>query len=244
MMAIFNGALTLNRQMMLGLREAPDAVRRGFLLILLVGMLVGAVNGISELIQTVTPERATETLRRQIETQVDQLVLSSNNPSTVELTRIINENKEPFFQLVEELLALPTPLPRPVGQIFQLLATIVSRPLSYLGGMLLAAVAAHVVARQLGGQGSIQQMIALGSLSVAPHALDALAFIPGLGSTFTLIAWVWGLVLLIVATGVAHRLDSARASMAVLLVPLLLILLGGLASCLLLVLLVVAAGGA
>jgi hypothetical protein len=244
MMQIFNGALTLNRKMMLSLREAPDAVRRGFLLILLVGMLVGMVNGISELIQTATPAQATETLRRQVEAQVDQLVLSSNNPSTAELTRIINENEEPFFQLFEDLLSLPTPLPRPVGLAFQLLATIVSRPLSYLSGMLLAAVAAHVVARQLGGQGSIQQMIALGSLSVAPHALDALAFIPGLGGTFTLIAWVWGLVVLVVATSVAHRLDSARASIAVLFVPLLLIVLGSLAFCLLLALLVAAAGGA
>jgi hypothetical protein len=243
MIELFNGALTLNRNLMLGLREAPDAVRRGFLLILFVGALVGAVSGINNLIQNATPERTAQTLRRQLDTQVNQLVLSSNNPGTAELTRVINENKEPFFQMFEELLSLPTPLPRPVGQVFQLLAAIVSRPLNYLGGMLLAAVVAHAVARQLGGQGSIQQQIALSSLSVAPHALDALAFIPGLGSTFTLIAWVWGLVVLVVATSVAHRLDTTKAVMAVLFVPLLLIVLGTLAFCILLALLVALVGG-
>jgi hypothetical protein len=238
MIELFNGALTLNRTMMLGLREAPDAVRRGFLLILLVGMLVGAVNGINELIQNATPERTVQTLRRQIDTQINQLGLILNTPGMAEVTRVINENEEPFFEMIEELLSLPTPLPRPMAQVFQLLAAIVSRPLNYLGGMLLAAVAAHVVARQLGGQGSIQQQIALSSLAVAPHALDALAFIPRLGSTFTLIAWVWGLVVLIVATSVAHRLDSTKAVMAVLFVPLLLIVLGTLALCMLLALLV------
>ncbi len=80
--------------------------------------------------------------------------------------------------MLEELLALPTPLPRPMSLLFQLLATTVSRPLSYLSSMLLAAAAAHVVARQFGGQGTIQQTVALGSLSVAPHALDALAVVP------------------------------------------------------------------
>lgn len=243
MMELFNGALTLNQTVMRGLREAPDAVRRGFLLVLFVGTLVGTVNGISNTIQNATPERAVQTLRGQLEAQIDQLVLTSNDATTAELTRLINENEEPFFQLIEDLLALPSPLPRPVGQAFQLLASVVTTPLTYLSGMLLAAAAAHAIARQLGGQGSLQQMVGLASLSVAPHALDALAFIPNLGATFSLIAWVWGLIILVAATSVAHRLDSARATLAVLLIPLMLILLGALSFCLLLALLVSAVGG-
>ncbi|PDW03880.1 Yip1 family protein [Candidatus Viridilinea mediisalina] len=243
MIELFNGALTLNRNVMLGLREAPDGVRRGFLLILFVGLLVGAVNGINDLIRSATPERTVQNLRNQVNTQMNQLVLTSNSPATADITRVVNENKEPFFTMMEELLALQTPLPRPVALVFQLLAATVSRPLSYLGWMLLGAVAAHIIARQLGGQGSIQQMVALGSLSVAPRALDALAFIPIMGGTFSMIAWVWGLVVMITATSVAHRLDVGKAAMAVLFIPLLLIVLGFFSLCMLLALLVAAVGG-
>lgn len=244
MMELFNGALTLNQNVMRGLRESPDAVRRGFLLVLFVGLLVGAANGVSAAIRGATPERQVAALRAEFERQMDQLVLGSNDEGTQELTRIINENEEPAFQLIEDLLALPTPLPRPVGVAFQLLAALVSTPLSYLAGMLLAAVVAHITARQLGGQGTIQQTVALGSLSVAPHALDALAFIPGLGGLLTTVAWFWGLAILIAATSVAHRLDSLRAALAVLLYPLLLALLGFLGLCMLFAVLVALAGAA
>lgn len=242
MMELFNGALTLNQDLMRGLRESPDAVTRGFLLVLFVGLLVGAANGVSGLIQGATPERTVAVLRAEFDRQVDRLVLTSNDATTQELTRIVNENEEPFFQLIEDLLSLPTPLPRPAGMAFRLLASIVSTPLSYLAGMLLAVVVAHIAARQLGGQGTIQQMVGLGALSVAPHALDALAFIPGLGPTLGFVAWVWGLVVLIVATSVAHRLDSLRSAMAVLLYPLLLALLGILVFCILFAMLIVMAG--
>lgn len=243
MIELFNGALTLNRNVMMGLREAPDGVRRGFLLILFVGMLVGAVNGVNDLIQAATPERTVQYWRNQLNTQMNQLVLTSNSPATADITRVVNENKEPFFTMLEELLHLPTPLPRPVGLVFQLMAAIVSRPLSYLSGMLLAVAVAHIIARQLGGQGSIQQMVALGSLSVAPRALDALAFIPLMGGTFTMIAWVWGLLVLIIATSVAHRLDLGKAALSVLFIPLLLLVVGFFALCMLLALLVAAVGG-
>lgn len=243
MMELFNGALTLNQNVMRSLRESPDAVRRGFLLILFVGLLVGAANGVSAMIQGASPERIVTTIREQFDRQVDQMVLSSNDAGTEELTRLINANEEPFFQLIEDLLTLPTPLPRPVGLAFQFLAAVVSKPLSYLAGMLLAVTCTHLVARQLGGEGQIQQMVALGSLSVAPHALDALAFIPGLGPMLTFVAWFWGLAILVVATAVTHRLDSMRATVAVLFLPLLLILLGFLSFCLLFAVLVALAGG-
>lgn len=243
MMELFNGALTLNQTIMRGLRESPDGVRRGFLLVLFVGLLVGAANGISITIQNASPTRAIATLREQFDRQMDQMVLSSNDTSMQELTRLVNANEEPFFQLLTDLATLPAPLPRPVGLFFQLLAAVVSMPLSYLAGMLLTVACTHLVARQLGGEGHLQQMVALGSLSVAPHALDALAFIPGLGSMLTFAAWLWGLIILITATAVAHRLDSMRATVAVLFLPLLLALLAFLALCLLIAVLVVLAGG-
>ncbi|GAB4428488.1 MAG: Yip1 family protein [Chloroflexi bacterium OHK40] len=241
MIELFNAALTVNQATMRRLRDAPDVVLRGLTIVLFVGLLVGAVNGASAAISTSTPERTVDQVRAVVDQQVESLVLGPNAEEVQPIVRFINENEESFYALLTDLLSLPTPLPRPVMLFFQWLASVVSTPLSYLSGMLLAVTVAHVAARQLGGQGSIQQMVGLGALSVAPHALDALAFIPVLGPTLGFIAWAWGLVILVVATMIVHRLDSMRATMAVLLYPLLLILLGTLLFCGLLFLLVAAA---
>jgi hypothetical protein len=241
---LFNAALMLNQNAMRALRESPDVVRRGLLLVLFVGLLVGAVQGASALISTSSPERVVDMVRAQVDAVVDQLTLNANSDQLQPIIQLINENEESFYALLSEFLSLPTTLPRPALLLFQLLASVVSTPLSYLAGLLVTVVVTHVAARQLGGQGSIQQMLGLGALSVAPHALDALAFIPVLGSALGFIAWGWGLAILVVAAMIVHRLDSARATMAVLLYPLLLALLGLVGFCCLLALSLSAGAGA
>lgn len=242
MTELFNGALTVNQDLMRGLRESPDVVRRGLLLVLLVGLLVGAVRGASEAITASSPERTVAAVQAQVEEFKRQLVTGSGDPQVIQL---INANEAAFYALLEAVLTLPSPLPRPVQLGFQWLASVVGTPLGYFAGLIVAVACTHMVAHQLGGQGSIQQMLGLGALSVAPRALDALSFVPLVGPTLGLIAWAWGLIVLVVATMVAHRLDSGRATIAVLLVPLLLALLAFLGLCLLLLASVaLATGGA
>lgn len=245
MIELFNAALLVNQRAMRELRESPQVVLRGMRVLLFVGLLVGAVSGAYQLTRTSSPEQTVATVRAFVDDTVDQMTLGANAEQLQPIIQVINQNEEAAYALLAEVLTLPTPLPRPALLLFQLLASIVSTPLSYLAGLLTAVVFTHMAARQLGGQGSIQQMIGLGALSTAPHALDALAFIPVLGSTLTLIAWVWGLVILVVATMIAHKFDSGRATMAVLLYPLVGILLGMLAFCGLIGLsIALAAGGA
>jgi hypothetical protein len=240
MIELFNAALRINQETMRSLRESPDVVRRGLSVLLFVGLLVGAVQGASVAITNASPERRVASVRAQVEQFKQGLV---TNPSVDQsLVQFINANQEPFYALLDEVLRLEAPLPSGVRVGFQWLASVVSTPLSYLAGLLLTVIVTHIAARQLGGQGSIQQMLGLGALSTAPHALDALAFIPGLGFMLGLIAWGWGLVILITATMVAHKLDNGRATMAVLLYPLLLALIGLLALCGLLALSIAAAG--
>jgi hypothetical protein len=229
MIDLFNGALTLNQAMIRGLRESPDAVRRGLLLVLLVGLLVGAVQGISTMISGANPEPALVQFEANLKESLTQQSLNATTPEQRESLRLIGENVDSGMALLRALATLPAPLPRPLGSVMQGLGVIAGMPLSYLGSLMLAVVSTHIAARQLGGQGSIQQMLGLGALSVAPHALDALGFIPALGFGLNLIALGWGLVILVLATSIAHRLDSGRATLAVLLYPLigtLLLLLG------------------
>lgn len=245
MIELFNAALLVNQRVIRELRESPQVLLRGLSVLLFVGLLVGAVSGMSQISRMATPERTVETVRSVVDAYVQQLTLGANSEQSQPLIQLINQNETAFYALLTDLLTLPTPLPGPVRLVFQLLASMVSTPLSYLAGLLVAVVFTHIAARQLGGQGSIQQMIGLGALSTAPHALDALAFIPVIGQTLSFIAWAWGLVVLVVATMVAHKLESGRATMAVLLYPLVFALLGLLAFCALLgISLALAASGA
>jgi hypothetical protein len=229
MIELFNAAMMVNQSVMRRLRDAPELVRSGLSVLLFVGLLVGAVNGASQAIANVSPERTGATIRAQVAEVKQQL---RDNPNAQpEVIQFINNNEEQFYALVDDVLALPTPLPRQVGVVFQWLNSVVSTPLSYLAGLLVAVVFTHIAARQLGGTGNIRQMVGLGALSTAPHALDALAIVPVIGPTLGTIAWAWGLVILVVATMVAHQLDSGKATIAVLLFPLVGILLGVLAFC-------------
>lgn len=244
MMDTFNGALTLNQTMMRGMREAPDAVRRGLMVVLLVGLLVGGVEGLQLMLNTADPQRTAALFGEQYDAFQQQLGLSANSAELRDLLRVLDENEAGVVRLVGDVAGLPTALPRPLSVALQALGLMAGRPLSYLSGLLLTVIFTHIAARQLGGQGSIQQMLGLGALSVAPHALDALGFIPGVGSALGLIAFFWGLAILIAATSIAHKLDSGRATLAVLLYPLIGGLLGLLACCALFFLLVAAGAAA
>ncbi len=234
MMDTFNGALTLNQDLLRGMRESPDVMRRGLTLVLLVGLLVGTVQAISMSINNANTASIVTTVEMALDESIQQQALGATTEEQRLVIGILRENKEAIVNLVQEIIELPTLAPRPVGLLFQALGMIVSTPLSYLGTLLLAVVFTHLAAHQLGGTGNIQQMVGMGALSVAPHALDALNFIPVFGSTLGMIAWAWGLVILIMATSVAHRLDSGKATIAVLVYPFVGSLLFMLSCCILL----------
>lgn len=234
----FNGALTLNQRVFTEMRDAPDGVRRGFLIILMVGLLVGAIQSASALINLSDPERIVQEVMLSYRQSLEQQQATATTPQQREVVRLLQESEDEIAQMVRDIIAIPTALPRPVALVLQALGQTVSAPLTYLSGMLLAVAFTHLAARQLGGQGGIRAMVAVGSLSVAPHALDALTFISVLSFPISMIAWGWGLIILISGTAVVHRLDSGKATLAVLLYPSLLIVLGILLSCVLGLLLV------
>ncbi|MEF3275699.1 MAG: YIP1 family protein [Chloroflexus sp.] len=234
----FNGALILNQRVFTEMRDAPDGVRRGFLLILMVGLLVGAIQSASELISVANPEQVVNAFMTGYRQAIEQQRATVTTPEQREVLQWMEDSEEEIANIVRALVTEPALLPRPVVLMFQALAQTVSTPLSYLGGMLLAVCLTHLAARQLGGQGGIRAMVAVGSLSVAPHVLDALTFVPILSLPLGLISWGWGLIVLITGTAVVHRLDSGKATLAVLLYPSLLIVLGVLFSCILIFLLI------
>jgi hypothetical protein len=233
MMDTFNGALTLNRTLLLGLRESPNVVQRGLAVVLLVGLLVGGVNGVLTMLNALNPERDIAQVRTELENTLQEQAQLAPTPEQRAAIDVMVDNLEPGLEIWQAIIELPTPLPRPIGAIFRGLGAMVAEPLTYLGNLLLWVIFTHIAARWFGGQGNIQQMLGLGALSVAPHALDALAFIPFLGQALSLIASLWGLVILTIGTSVAHRLEIGRAIMAVVLFPLIGLVMAVLGCCLL-----------
>ena len=244
MMDIFNGALTLNRTLLYSLRDSPYVVQRGMLVILLVGLLVGGVNGARMMLDELNPDRKIANLRFQLERAVTQQSVGATTPDQRRILQSIRDNIDPIIELVKARSALPRSLPRPIGAMLQGLGVLVSGPITYLSTLLLWVIFTHISARWLGGKGSMQQMLGLGALSVAPHALDALAFVEFIGGTLSMIASGWGIVILIVGTSVAHKLEIGRATMAVFLFPVIATVLTGLSCCILFMVLVMISAGA
>jgi hypothetical protein len=235
-MDVFNGALTFNQQMFRQLRSSPQMLLRGMQIILLVGLLVGTVQSLSSAIALSNPAAQLNALRDEYDAVLDLQSQQAQTDVEREVIRIARASEDAFITLVGDLIALPTSLPVGVVLALQTLGTIVSTPLSYLSGHLLTVIVTHITARQLGGQGGIREMVGLGALSVAPHALDALSFIPLLSGPLSSIAWGWGLAILVSVTAQVHGFNSGRALLAVLLYPAALVLIGFVLFCALLLL--------
>ncbi|NJP04633.1 MAG: YIP1 family protein [Chloroflexaceae bacterium] len=239
MMETFNGALLLRERVFEQLRGSPQVVRRGMMIVLLVGIIVGAVDGIHILVaalninQTIEQQRGVlESFLDDFEQQIEQEAVDEDTTQQQQQSLLVSrqivtigrQNLDPYIAMVRDLSTLPGFLPRPVGALAYALGALVSTPLAYLAALLTAVVFTHIAAGWFGGQGNIQQMIGVGALSVAPHLLDALAnafgFIESLSGLIGAIAWVWGLFIFILATSVVHRIDTGRAALAVFLFPL------------------------
>lgn len=220
MIDTFNGALMIKRELMLRLHESPRVISQGLMVVLMVGLIVGGINGIRVILGSLNPEQELETVREAMIQSIDEQALAAQSLEQRMILGVIKENIDPGIEIAENMMALPTTLPQPVGAVTQGIAAVVSGPPAYLGNLLLAVIFTHIAAFWLGGRGSIQNMLGLGALSVAPHALDALAFIPVLGGMLQAVATLWGIAILVVATSIAHQLSTERSILAVLFFPL------------------------
>ncbi|NJN65442.1 MAG: YIP1 family protein [Chloroflexaceae bacterium] len=226
-----NGSLLLKVELFRALRDSPQVVLQGLMVVLLVGLLVGGVDGVRGVLATLSPDQELERFQSQMEQSLSQQAMAAQTPDQRLVVRVLQENLAPGIDIIRRTQALSAPLPRPVRAVLYGLGVLVSRPLAYLQGVLLAVAFTQLAARWFGGRGSIQQMLGVGALSVAPHVLDALTFIPYLGSTIALVSWGWGLLILVVGTGVVHRLETGYALLAVLFFPMIGVLLAGLGCC-------------
>jgi len=219
MIAIFRGALTLDTKTFDDLKASPAAFRKGFTFLLVIGLITGIVVGLVGMIQGLSTNPATEIAqaRQGLEQTMGQFMppeaaaqfLDSLNMGMRIAERVTQEAK--------------SPLPHPVGVVFEQIGVMVSYPFGWLGSLMFYGALVQIAAKLLGGRGTIAQMLGLTSLTVAPYILSAVAVLVNaipfaggcLASLIGLVEFVWGIVIYVKGTAVAHEMTGGRALMAV-----------------------------
>lgn len=223
------GGLLLDPPAFQAQRDAPDGLRRGFALVALVGLLVGAaawVGDIGEYLTTPDPAAFSETLYSGITGLPLYRQLAEQSP---ELSAAFDQA---FAQPQAGLLG-PAPLAGALG--------LVATPLFYLLGWALFGSIVHIAARAFGGAATYRQTLACTALASGANLLALVQVVPYAQVAATTIL---GLIATYIAVREAHGLQPWRAFWAVSLGPLLLAVVGGGLLCCVLFLFISALGGA
>ncbi|MGB8644933.1 MAG: YIP1 family protein [Anaerolineae bacterium] len=221
--ALLTGALALRDRTFTDLREKSSVLLRGFLVVLLVGLLAGVFQASVHMLQasqanigiSVLPPSVRAMIPPPYDAMAEDYAREGAGIS-VDIQKLSPQAGEGF---------------RSVTYLLDWVGMTLSVPLSmdFIGWMLLAGLLVHLTSRWLGGHASIAQMLGLTALAFAPRILDPLSIVlsgldastgGGLGiisSLIGLIVFVWGIAIFIKATAVAQGFSLARALGAIIL---------------------------
>lgn len=230
------GGLLLDTRAFRAQRDYPGGVRRGLLLVALIGLAVGLAALIGDLGEYLT-QPDPETVRETIYSGITRMPwYGEARETTPELAELVDQT----FSRPGAFALTPTPLASALGVLIGPLAGIISW---FIGGSFI-----HIAARAFGGAGSYSQTLAayavahgvnlLGLVQVVPYAEQLPFALLGAGTLL-------GMIASYVAVRETHGLPPRRAFWAVLIGPLLLgVLLVGAYCCLIFVVIGLAGGGA
>jgi hypothetical protein len=213
-------------------RDSPQGLRRGLILIVLVGLLVGVAALIGDLGELVTQPRP-ETVAKTIYDGIRAM------PWFADLSAADAQFPAQFNQLYTQISQAAQTING--GGLVGSLAGIITTPLAMLAGWLLFGAVAHLMARTLGGRASFTQTLACTALSAGVGLLGLVQVIPYAQLSGTTL---FGLVASYVAIREAHDLTPWRAFWATVLGPALLALALIAVACVVLVLVIGAIGTA
>jgi hypothetical protein len=234
---VWNACL-LRSEALSSFRDRRDVFFQGFLIIVVIALLVGMPAFISNVVRAVqlpTSEAQLEEAAGQIENglkQIEPLLGFMPTEARQQLPEIARMVKT-WIAAGVEISTLDTTLPRPLGALLQALGSWLSLPFT-ASGFPLSVVSmvtwlgyglwVMLLAKLLGGRGTLAGFLGTSALYAVPHVLSFFAWIPCLGAILSLVAFLWGIVIYVKATVVSHELSLGRAIVAVF-VPMAVILL-------------------
>jgi hypothetical protein len=203
LLSTVRGAITLDIPTLVRFRDTEDVFRRGITILILVGLVLGAVEFAVGFIGSVVGPSAEAELA-EVGQNFDQMLQFMPAEAAEAFEEQFLSNFRVGIEIGKEIAALPTPLPRVVGNLFTALGAWLSQPLAMLGAFLAYGIWVMLAAKLLGGTGRLQEFLGTAALSSAPYLLLVLGWVPCLGSVLGLVAWVWSIVIWVGATAVAH----------------------------------------
>ncbi|MSP14244.1 MAG: hypothetical protein EXR62_14970 [Chloroflexi bacterium] len=232
---LFLGALALDQETYDELTQSEQAFRRGFALLMVVGLMIGLVNAGTELTRhLLAPPLVSdwEILRQNILGVLNFRRWDLLLPLGLwqQLLDYINAT----FNIAQAVNQAPRPLSAPFPEIFVALGVFVSYPFNLLGFLFLYSLLVHFfTALILRGSGSVRGLLGGVSLAAAPQIFTVFAPLPGLGLLFGFIASVWSLAAFMQGVAAAYRFSAGKAFLAtflpMLVVITLILLVGGIA---------------
>jgi hypothetical protein len=237
-LSTLGNALLLRSEAFTSFRDRRDVFFQGFLIIIVVSLLVGLPVFAGNLIRAARPrlsevqlEEATTQLEGSLR-RVEPLLGFMPAEERQQLNEVVSTVKT-WIAAGVEISNLKTVLPRPLGALMQAFGGWLSLPFAK-GGFPLASVSLAVwlgygiwvmlLAKLLGGRGTLAGFFGTSALYAVPHVLAFFAWVPCLGAMVGLIAFLWGIVIYVKATVTSHGLTVGRALVAVFL-PMLVVML-------------------
>lgn len=216
--AITKGAITLRGDAYRSLKASADVFQRGLLILIVVGLIVGAVNGAVEFVTRLTqsPMAAITEIEPFIKMYMNMFAGEMTPEERALFEDFVEDYIRMIIEMIRKIIAIPTPLPRPISDLLEASGVFLSTPFGMMSTWLTYGLVVFIFAKLLGGGGTVQQMLGLTALAWVPGLLNALGFIPCLGLIIGLVALVWGFVIYVKATAVANDIDMGKALVAVL----------------------------
>lgn len=206
-------------------RESSNRFKEGFILVLLIGVLVGLATMIGQIGEILT----SPDFEHIISTLYDGL---TTMPWYINLTRTMPNFAAEFKQNFDNVVAVFRFLEG--GGIVGAISNLITIPLSFVLTWIIYGIVAHIVARMVGGTGSLTQTLGCTALAAGANVLSLIKVVP--------YAEVSGVLLMTLlanylALRIAHELTPRRAFWATVAAPVLLVVLAGIGGCVLLLVL-------
>jgi len=213
------GGLFLDRDVYQEQSRSPESLKRGLLLVVLIGLAVGFASFVGEVSEVLMSRNRADVNRTIYEGLI-------NMPWYRNVSLLTPGFDEDFKEIFDNVTTVLDTLNG--KSIVNGVAGLVITPISYLLVWLVYGIVAHLMARLLGGSGTLTKTLGGTALAASANLLSLVSLVP-----FAQVSGVFALALIAnyVAIREVHEMAPWRAFWATILGPLLLVVLLILAGC-------------
>lgn len=187
------------------MRDGPQPVLRGLLIVVLIAVVVALLGVIGATLEWASAPRLSDVQRVVLE-EIQQMAWYRELQDNPEFVREFQQYFDMSWQYIPQMFG---------AGVGSAASRIITSPINMAIVWLLYGLLAHFFARLLGGRGTLAQTLGCTALASTPHLLNVVSFLPyvAVGG----VVGTWTLLSRYVALKTAHQLSWGRALWATLL---------------------------